>query len=282
MIDPRLDIIRKRLDPVRRILVFAGAKGGVGKSFCTAVTAVELARRGLHTAVLDMDFQGASAHLFLGAELGFPEEEAGIKPLRVGANLELMSFAAFSGERAVPLRGEGVREAMLELLAITIWPPLDFLLVDMPPGIGDELLDLLRYLHRGEFVVVATGSRVVVQVVSRLLELLRSLDAPLLGVVENMTKTSPQTEAKKPPQTETKTSPQTEPAGMAGGGFGEPVESMCARFDTTVLARLPFVPDLDSRLPLLEPLDGTLGREVRALADALTRGPAAPAMPPSA
>jgi len=274
VIDPRLDIIRKRLDPVRRILVFAGAKGGVGKSFCTAVTAVELARRGLHTAVLDMDFQGASAHLFLGAELGFPEEEAGIKPLRVGANLELMSFAAFSGERPVPLRGEGVREAMLELLAITIWPPLGFLLVDMPPGIGDELLDLLRYLHRGEFVVVATGSRVVVQVVSRLLELLRSLDAPLLGVVENMTKTSPQTEAKKPPQ--------TEPAGVTGGGFGEPVESMCARFDTTVLARLPFVPDLDSRLPLVESLDGTLGREVRALADALTRGLAAPAMPPSA
>ena len=249
MIDPRLDVIQKRLSPVRRIVVFASAKGGVGKSFCTAAAALELARRGLRTAVLDMDFQGASAHLFLGTELGFPEEEARIRPLRAGEHLELMSFAAFSGERAVPLRGEGVREAMLELLAITIWDPLDLLLVDMPPGIGDELLDLLRYIGRGEFVVVATASRVVVQVVERLLELLRSLDASLLGIVENM---------------KLEDASGSSPVPEAGA-----VAALAARYALPVLASLPHVPGVESRLAEALPADGALGRELRRLADSL-------------
>ena len=251
MIDPRLDVIQKRLDPVRRIVAFASAKGGVGKSFCTAAAALELARRGLRTAVLDMDFQGASAHLFLGTQLRFPEEQGGIMPLRVRENLELMSFAAFSGERAVPLRGEGVREAMLELLAITIWNPLDFLLVDMPPGIGDELLDLLRYVGRGEFVVVATPSRVVVQVVQRLLELLRSLDVPILGIVENM-----KAEAQPQPQ--------------AGIRVGEDlVAGLAERYGTSVLSSLPYLPGIESRLAEPDSRDGALGRAVRTLADNL-------------
>jgi ATP-binding protein involved in chromosome partitioning len=245
VIDPRLDIIHKRLEPVRRILVFASAKGGVGKSFCTAAAARELARRGLRTAVLDLDFQGASAHLFLGTRLRFPEEEGGIMPLRAGEHLELMSFAAFSGERAVPLRGEGVREAMLELLAITIWSPLDFLLVDMPPGIGDELLDLLRYIGRGEFVVIATPSAVVVRVVERLLELLRSLEAPLLGVVENMAR---------------------EPAAADGlvGKLGR-------KYGTDVLGVIPYLSDADNLLLAPDSSGGELGRAVGTLVDNLVR-----------
>jgi len=263
MIDPRLDIIQKRLDPVRRIVAFASAKGGVGKSFCTAAAALELARRGLRTAVLDMDFQGASAHLFLGAQLRFPEEQAGIMPLRVRENLELMSFAAFSGERAVPLRGDGVREAMLELLAITIWNPLDFLLVDMPPGIGDELLDLLRYVGRGEFVVVATPSGVVVQVVERLLELLRSLDVPILGIVENM-----KAEGQPRPQPQPQVQPQ---AGIrvGGGASGEAVAGLAERYGTTVLSSLPYLPGVESRLAGPDSRDGALGRAVNTLVDTL-------------
>ncbi|MBN1836731.1 MAG: P-loop NTPase [Spirochaetales bacterium] len=233
-------------------MVFASAKGGVGKSFCTAAAARELARRGLRTAVLDLDFQGASAHLFLGTQLRFPEEEAGIMPLPVAEHLELMSFAAFSRERAVPLRGEGVREAMLELLAITIWSSLDFLLVDMPPGIGDELLDLLRFMGRGEFVVIATPSRVVVQVVERLLELLGSLRAPVLGIVENMAGARTGVPARAVPAE-------------------DPVGDLARRYGAPVLASLPYVPGAESRLREPGRMDGTLGPAVRELVDALAR-----------
>jgi Mrp family chromosome partitioning ATPase len=97
-----------------------------------------------------------------------------------------MSFAAFSRESAVPLRGAEVTEALLEMLAVTIWEPLDFLLLDMPPGIGDELLDVLRLLPRTEFVVVATPSALALQVVERLLALLEELRLPVRGLIENM------------------------------------------------------------------------------------------------
>ena len=93
MIDPRTSIIDKRWRPARRILIYSSAKGGVGKSVCSALSALALAERGLRTGLLDLDFQGASAHLLLKAELKFPEEEAGLKPLRVRDRLDFMTFA---------------------------------------------------------------------------------------------------------------------------------------------------------------------------------------------
>lgn len=186
MIDPRLDVIGKRLAAVDRIVAVSSAKGGVGKSVCAALLALVFGREGYRTGLLDLDFQGASAHLLLDVQLDFPEEAAGIRPLRAADTVDFMSFAAFSREHAVPLRGSEVTQAMLELLAITIWNPLDFLLIDMPPGIGDEILDVLRYMHAPEFLVVTTPSRLVGHVVERLLVMLRELKVPVVGLVENM------------------------------------------------------------------------------------------------
>ena len=194
MIDPRLDVIGKRLEPVGRIIPVSSAKGGVGKSVCAALLALSFAQRGYRTGLLDLDFQGASAHLLLDVRLDFPEEESGIKPLRAG-NLDFMSFAAFSREHAVPLRGSEVSQAMLELLAITIWNPLEILLIDMPPGIGDEIFDVLRYLRHPEFLVVTTPSRLVRRVVERLLAMLSELKVPMVGVIENMVRSSADSQA---------------------------------------------------------------------------------------
>jgi ATP-binding protein involved in chromosome partitioning len=185
MIDPRLEVIGKRLEAVKRIIPVSSAKGGVGKSVCAALLALSFGRGGCRTGLLDLDFQGSSAHLLLDVRLDFPEEESGIKPLRAG-NLDFMSFAPFSREHAVPLRGSDVSQAMLELLAITIWNPLDILLIDMPPGIGDEIFDVLRLLRNPEFLIVTTPSRLVRQVVERLLAMLSELKVPVIGVIENM------------------------------------------------------------------------------------------------
>jgi len=196
MIDPRLDVIGKRLEPVRRIIPVSSAKGGVGKSVCAALLALSFSQGGYRTGLLDLDFQGASAHLLLDVRLEFPEEEAGIKPLRTGnAELDFMSFAAFSREHTVPLRGSEVSQAMLELLAITIWNPLDFLLIDMPPGIGDEIFDVLRYLRHPEFLVVTTPSRLVRHVVERLVAMLSELKVPMVGVIENMVRSGSDSQA---------------------------------------------------------------------------------------
>ncbi len=186
MIDPRYALVDKRLRAVQRVLAFCSGKGGVGKSVCSSVAGLILARHGYRVGLLDLDFQGSSAHIFLGAELALPEETRGIKPLLLDCGLRLMSFAAFTGERAVPLRGTDVSNAFLELLAITVWDDLEFLVIDMPPGIGDEVLDVMRLIGRSEYVVVSGSSKVSALVVERLILLLREMKTNLAGVVENM------------------------------------------------------------------------------------------------
>jgi ATP-binding protein involved in chromosome partitioning len=186
MIDPRLCVIERRLSSIRRILVFSSGKGGVGKSICSSVASLILAHRELRVGLLDLDFHGASTHIFLGASLGFPEESHGLLPLSVDEGLQFMSIAAFTGERAVPLRGDDVSNALIELLTVTIWGELDYLIVDMPPGIGDEVLDLIRFMGRSEVVVISTPSVVSVRVVGRLLRMFLELEVKVRGIIENM------------------------------------------------------------------------------------------------
>jgi ATP-binding protein involved in chromosome partitioning len=256
MIDPRLDIIGRRIAPVRRILAFSSAKGGVGKSVCAALCSLALADSGHRTGLLDLDFQGASAHLLLGVNPGFPEEDGGLKPLRVKKTLDFMSFAAFSGERPVPLRGAEVSEAMLELLAVTIWRPLDFLLVDMPPGLGDEILDALRFLRRPEFLVVATPSQVALRVVERLLAMLSELKVPVAGVIENMAAPGVGPAARTPPD------PEPRPLSAA---------LLAERYGVELLGSVPFEKRIDEILAGEEPLDSAPGRSIRRIAGKLSR-----------
>ena len=185
MIDPRPTIIAKRLERIRRILVFASGKGGVGKSLCSVISALVMARSEKATGLLDLDFHGASTHLFLGIEPSLPGESHGILPLQGPEGISFMSIAAFTGEKAVPLRGGEITDALIELLTVTQWPALDTLVIDMPPGIGDEVLDVLRFMNRGEIVVVTTLSIVAIRVVKRLVDILIELKAPILGVLSN-------------------------------------------------------------------------------------------------
>jgi ATP-binding protein involved in chromosome partitioning len=171
---------------VRRIAGFCSAKGGVGKTMCTAVAGAALAGTGCRVGILDLDLQGASTHLFLGVTPRLPEEKEGILPLPVVENLSLMSVAVFSGERAMALRGTEVSDAIRELLAVTQWGELDYLLVDMPPGIGEEVLDLARLIPRMEAIVISTPSKVSIAVVERLLSVLSEMGVRVPGVIANM------------------------------------------------------------------------------------------------
>lgn len=183
--DPRRSVTDKRLSGARRIVAVSGGKGGTGKSLVAAALALGLSREGAAAGLLDLDFTGPCGHLFLGYRGGFPEEKFGVVPPSV-AGVRFMSVVCFGGAPFVPLRGAAFSEALLELLAITRWGDLDFLIVDMPPGIGDPLLDSLRLLRRAEFLVVSTGSRVALETVGRTIDLLLGVGAPMLGLAENM------------------------------------------------------------------------------------------------
>ncbi len=188
MIDPRTSVINQRLSKVKRVLAVSSGKGGVGKSLVATTLALTLARKGYRVGLFDLDFTSPSTHIILNAEKTAPKEDKGIVPPIVHG-LEYMSLVYFSGEKPAPLRGADVSNALIELLAVTQWGSLDFLVIDMPPGIGDVILDLLRLVNRVEFLIVTTSSLLAFETVKKQVALLCEQKAPILGVVENMKRT---------------------------------------------------------------------------------------------
>ena len=185
MSDPRLAIIERRFEKVGRVLAVSSGKGGVGKSMVATILALNLRDRGYKVGLLDLDFTSPATHVILGVEGLYPEEDYGIIP-PLAHELRYMSITHYSLDEPAPLRGMDVSNAIIELLAITRWEELDYLVIDMPPGIGDATLDTIRLIPKLEFLVVTTPSKVAYQSVRRLLIMFKKLKIKVLGVIENM------------------------------------------------------------------------------------------------
>ncbi|WP_297416663.1 Mrp/NBP35 family ATP-binding protein [Thermococcus sp.] len=219
MIDPREIAINARLENVKRIIPVVSGKGGVGKSLVSTTLALALAEKGYKVGLLDLDFHGASDHVILGFEpKEFPEEDKGVVPHTVHG-IKFMTIAYYTEDKPTPLRGREISDALIELLTITRWDELDYLIIDMPPGLGDQLLDVLRFLKRGEFLVVATPSKLALNVVRKLVQLLLEEKHRVLGIVENM-----------------KLDDERD------------VEALAKEFGIPYLGGIPFYPDLDARI----------------------------------
>lgn len=182
--DPRPAVIERRLEKVRRIVAISSGKGGVGKSLIASTLAIIGSSYGHSVGLFDLDFTGPSAHVVLGADAMYPEEEFGIVP-PVVSGIQFMSIVHYLGDSVAPFRGADITNAITELLAITRWGELDTLFVDMPPGIGDTTLDVIRLLPRAEFVAVTTPSRLAKPVARRAVTLLREQGVPVIGTIVN-------------------------------------------------------------------------------------------------
>ena len=184
-IDPRAGAIADRLADVSRVVAVAGSKGGIGKSIVASILALTSADAGLRVGLLDLDFTSPTDHVVLGVTAGFPTETFGIDPHRAHG-IDVMSVAFLSGNRPTPLRGAETTSALLELLAITRWGDLDLLILDMPPGLGDMTMDVIRLIPRADVLLVANASRMVIDCVRRASLLFEELGAPIVGIVDNM------------------------------------------------------------------------------------------------
>lgn len=182
--DPRLGTLDERLRGIRVIAV-SGGKGGVGKSVTSSVAALALSSMGYKVGLLDMDFSGPSDHIILGAKEAKPREELGVVPPEI-CGVKFMSIVYYSGENPSPLRGVDVSNALKEMLCITRWNNVDLLVIDMPPGMGEAVLDSIALMKNIEFLVVTTPSMVSVSTVKKFLKMLEEVRIPVLGVVENM------------------------------------------------------------------------------------------------
>lgn len=177
---------RRRLERIGRVVLVGSGKGGVGKSFVAAGLSLSLRRRGYATGTLDVDIHGASLPGYLGVKPPVRSGREGLEPKR-GGGVKVMSVALFTGKNPVPMRGEEKQSLITQLVGLTDWGRLDYLCVDLPPSMGDELLSAFRlFAGRSALVLVTTPSPAAVVVVARLARLAGSEHVPVEGVVVNM------------------------------------------------------------------------------------------------
>ncbi len=183
--DPRLEIIPHRVENVSQVIAVAGGKGGIGKSTVSATLALILAQSGYRVGLLDLDFCGPSDHVILGIKDIAPIEDKGLIPPEIHG-IRFMSIVYFAKDQPSPLRGVDISNALIELFTITRWEVLDYLIIDMPPGMGDATLDVVRFIPKIRFLILTTPSKVAVETVRKLVFMLKELKIPILGIIENM------------------------------------------------------------------------------------------------
>jgi ATP-binding protein involved in chromosome partitioning len=185
------------IPPTARILAISSGKGGVGKSSVTANLAVLLADRGYTVGVLDADVGGFSMPQLLGIDGEIEGERGGegktvMKPVvrKVGDGvLHVVSMGSISGANeteAIMWRGMMLNRAVQHFLEDVQWGPLDYLLIDMPPGTSDIQMGLARMLPRTDVVIVTTPATAAQQVAARAADMARKGFLRVAGVIENM------------------------------------------------------------------------------------------------
>ena len=182
--------LRSNLSHIKhRIMVMSG-KGGVGKSSVATNLAVALSQDGLNVGILDADIHGPNIPKMLGIEFQHVENFGkGMIPVEVFPNLKVISMAFFIGDRDNPVvwRGPLKHSAISQFLGEVEWGPLDFLVVDLPPGTGDEPLSVAHLIKNVDGAVIVTTPQDVALLDSRkAVTFSRLLSIPVIGIVENM------------------------------------------------------------------------------------------------
>ncbi|MFU8779618.1 MAG: P-loop NTPase [Kiritimatiellia bacterium] len=175
------------LSNVANILAVTSCKGGVGKSTVAAMLAVNLARRGYRTGLLDADIFGPSVPtLFHLPDVSLTTNAAEyIVPIR-SEGLSIMSFGFMLGDQPAVMRGPMVSNFVQQLLHQVAWGALDYLVIDFPPGTGDVQLTLCQQAQIDAAVIVTTPHALSLTDVRKGILMFEKVDVPVIGVVENM------------------------------------------------------------------------------------------------
>ncbi|MDD2402934.1 MAG: Mrp/NBP35 family ATP-binding protein [Lentisphaerae bacterium] len=180
----------QRLCSIKHRIAVMSGKGGVGKSTVSVNLAAALAGEGFKVGLLDVDLHGPSIPTMLHLqEARISMGENGIEPVMIGDNLKVISIAFFleTPEQAVVWRGPMKLAAIKQMLQDVDWGELDYLIIDCPPGTGDEplaVVQLIPSLDGG--IIVTTPQDVASSDVRRSINFCEILKLPVIGVIENM------------------------------------------------------------------------------------------------
>ncbi len=184
------NIISSALNKIRYKLFIMSGKGGVGKSSVTVNTAAALSELGYKVGILDVDIHGPSVPNLLGVHAGIEKDPLTslMIPARYNDNLSIISMDSLLRERdsAVIWRGPKKTAAIRQFISDVQWGELDFLLIDSPPGTGDEHITVLKTIPDALCVVVTTPQEISLADVRKAINFLQYAKGNVLGVVENM------------------------------------------------------------------------------------------------
>ena len=172
---------------VRRVIAVASGKGGVGKSTVAVNLACALHRLGGQVGLLDCDIYGPSIPLMMGIKERptiSPEEKL-VPPANHGVKLMSIGFL-LDGDQPIIWRGPMIVKTIQQFLLQVDWAPLDYLLVDLPPGTGDAQLTLCQTVALDGGVVVTTPQEASLGVVRKGIAMFHKVNVPVLGIIENM------------------------------------------------------------------------------------------------
>ena len=191
--------IPETLRKLKNIIGVFSAKGGVGKSEISLNLALSLATEGYRVGLLDADIHGPSQPVLFEASkevidvkdklLLSPLEKRGVKFISMGLIAR--------DQKPVMWRGPMVSGAVMQLMAQTDWQELDYLIIDTPPGTGDAQLTLLQRLPLNAAIIVTTPQDVSISDTKKGIEMIKRLELPILGLIENMSFFKPEKSKKK-------------------------------------------------------------------------------------
>ena len=172
---------------VKKVIAVASGKGGVGKSLVTSMLAVQTAKRGHKTAVLDADITGPSIPKSFGLHGLCDGSDKGINPFVTKNGIEVMSVNLLLKDERSPLvwRGPILAGTVKQFWTDVAWGDVDYMYVDMPPGTGDVPLTVFQSVPVDGIIIVSSPQDLVSLIVSKAVNMARMMNIPIIGLVEN-------------------------------------------------------------------------------------------------
>lgn len=176
------------LSKIKKVIGVVSGKGGVGKSLVTSLSAVESARLGYRTAILDADITGPSIPRSFGLTEKACGSEEGLYPVQTSTGISVMSLNLLTENETDPVvwRGPMIAGVVKQFWTDVIWGDVDFMFVDMPPGTGDVPLTVFQSIPVDGIIIVTSPQELVSMIVEKAVNMARLMNIPVLGLVENM------------------------------------------------------------------------------------------------
>ena len=181
--------ITESLSKIRHKLIVMSGKGGVGKSSVSAGLAVQLAHMGLEVGLLDVDIHGPSLAGIMGVKgLLDTTEKKKVLPKQIHDRLKVVSMQSLmhDADQAVIWRGPAKTGVIRQFVGDVMWGDLDFLIIDAPPGTGDEPLTVAQTIPDANAVIVTTPQDVALSDVRKSINFCHTINMDIVGLVENM------------------------------------------------------------------------------------------------